>query len=402
MRIDCDYVVIGGGFAGLHTACLLADAGFEVTVLERGHALMGGASRRNFARLHHGWHYPGSLLTAYECIATSFQFLDEFGDVLMRDHGARPITGWCALARESLTDRARWLEQAELMRARYADHLHAGGPRFGSPADFFRVLDPRRWQRYLDAQQVQVVARTLEPFIDLAALRRRVQRSVARRSRVRTRQRHEVRAATVTGEGISLDVCTPDGPVEYRAGRVLNATWVARHELDATLDATLDGLTHRLKLFLHVQLPARLRLVPSQLFVHGPFCTLTNLRDGTALVDYAPVSNCATAEGVVPSSWRALLAASATPSQARPFARAILAGASRYVPGLDDARTLRLYAGALSHDGPVDPYDPGSAMHARLGTGVSTVVPGWLSLDPGKLSWVPAHARDAVRMSLEG
>src|SRR3989344_7560927 len=35
-KISCDYLVIGGGFAGLHTALRLVDAGKKVVLLEKG------------------------------------------------------------------------------------------------------------------------------------------------------------------------------------------------------------------------------------------------------------------------------------------------------------------------------------------------------------------------------
>ncbi|MFJ7208412.1 FAD-dependent oxidoreductase [Streptomyces sp. NPDC098789] len=55
---DRDYVVIGGGFAGLHCARRLADAGFQVTVLERTGRLMAGASR---ARTWGGSTWAGTI-----------------------------------------------------------------------------------------------------------------------------------------------------------------------------------------------------------------------------------------------------------------------------------------------------------------------------------------------------
>lgn len=57
-------LVIGGGFFGCNVACLLSDKGYQVTLVEAGEKLMTRASYHNQARVHNGYHYPRSVLTA--------------------------------------------------------------------------------------------------------------------------------------------------------------------------------------------------------------------------------------------------------------------------------------------------------------------------------------------------
>ncbi len=58
-------VIVGGGFFGCSMALMLRELGLEVTVLERADELLTRASRVNQARVHGGYHYPRSLMTAF-------------------------------------------------------------------------------------------------------------------------------------------------------------------------------------------------------------------------------------------------------------------------------------------------------------------------------------------------
>lgn len=70
--------VIGGGFFGATTACVLAEAGYAVTLFEKSADLLQAASGINQFRLHRGYHYPRSAETARECADAEQIFLQEF------------------------------------------------------------------------------------------------------------------------------------------------------------------------------------------------------------------------------------------------------------------------------------------------------------------------------------
>lgn len=59
-----DVVVVGGGFFGLSIATHCARAGRRVLLVEKEEGLMRRASYHNQARVHNGYHYPRSVLTA--------------------------------------------------------------------------------------------------------------------------------------------------------------------------------------------------------------------------------------------------------------------------------------------------------------------------------------------------
>lgn len=77
-----DIVVIGGGFFGARVALELARTGKTVTILERDNDLMQRASYVNQARVHGGYHYPRSLLTALRSRVNLPTFNDEYEDCI--------------------------------------------------------------------------------------------------------------------------------------------------------------------------------------------------------------------------------------------------------------------------------------------------------------------------------
>src|SRR3954451_17484880 len=69
-----DALVIGGGFYGCCLAVFLRRRFASVMVVDKANRLLTRASRANQARLHNGYHYPRSFLTA----ARSRKNLDAF------------------------------------------------------------------------------------------------------------------------------------------------------------------------------------------------------------------------------------------------------------------------------------------------------------------------------------
>jgi glycine/D-amino acid oxidase-like deaminating enzyme len=73
-----DAVVVGGGFYGLYLADRLAARVRRVLLCERGPGLMARASYANQARVHNGYHYPRSILTAVRSRVNFPRFVAEF------------------------------------------------------------------------------------------------------------------------------------------------------------------------------------------------------------------------------------------------------------------------------------------------------------------------------------
>jgi len=80
-----DYLVIGGGFYGCCLALFLRSVSARVLLVEAQDVLMGRASRVNQARIHTGFHYPRSALTAVQSMVLHRRFISDFPDAVVAD-----------------------------------------------------------------------------------------------------------------------------------------------------------------------------------------------------------------------------------------------------------------------------------------------------------------------------
>jgi glycine/D-amino acid oxidase-like deaminating enzyme len=72
------FLVIGGGFFGMYLADHLARRGCSVRLVEKESSFMTRASFSNQARIHNGYHYPRSILTALRSRVSFARFVREF------------------------------------------------------------------------------------------------------------------------------------------------------------------------------------------------------------------------------------------------------------------------------------------------------------------------------------
>ena len=80
-----DVLVVGGGFFGLYISEYYGLQGKKVLVCERSSECMTRASYNNQARVHSGYHYPRSMLTAMRSCISFPRFVSEFPDCVYRD-----------------------------------------------------------------------------------------------------------------------------------------------------------------------------------------------------------------------------------------------------------------------------------------------------------------------------
>lgn len=74
--------VIGGGFFGMYLSEYFARKGHEVILFEKEDDFMQRASYVNQARVHNGYHYPRSILTALRSRVSFPRFHEEFRDCI--------------------------------------------------------------------------------------------------------------------------------------------------------------------------------------------------------------------------------------------------------------------------------------------------------------------------------
>ncbi|AUC56770.1 FAD-dependent oxidoreductase (plasmid) [Sagittula sp. P11] len=80
-----DYVIVGGGFYGCCLALYLRSISERVLLVEASDKLMSRASRVNQARVHTGFHYPRSAVTAVKSMLLHRRFLRDFPEAVVDD-----------------------------------------------------------------------------------------------------------------------------------------------------------------------------------------------------------------------------------------------------------------------------------------------------------------------------
>lgn len=82
---EYDVVIIGGGFYGCCLALFLRSITDRILLIEQHAELLTRASRVNQARVHFGFHYPRSFVTAERSRHLSASFMRDFKDAIVND-----------------------------------------------------------------------------------------------------------------------------------------------------------------------------------------------------------------------------------------------------------------------------------------------------------------------------
>lgn len=238
-----DAVVIGGGFYGLYLADGLARRLPRVLLCERGPELMGRASYANQARVHAGYHYPRSVLTAARSRANFPRFVNEFGTAVRSN-----FHKLYAVARRS----------SKVTASQFVEAMRRVGAAVEPAA--------RDHRRLFDPGLVEDVFRVTEFAFDSGELRRRMADRV-RRAGV------EVRLNTAVGRvgplpGGAVRVRLPGGDVA--AGSVVCCGYAQTNAVGAASGLQVVPLKHELTEMALVEVPDAVRDIGVTV-MDGPF-----------------------------------------------------------------------------------------------------------------------------------
>jgi glycine/D-amino acid oxidase-like deaminating enzyme len=230
MSTEYGAIIIGGGFYGCSIARYLADAGLtDIVVLERGQELMSRASYANQARIHQGYHYPRSLLTALRARVNFSRFVDHYPEAVVATYDM-----YYGIAR----DRSNVT----------ADQFARFCARIGAPL----YKPAREIERLFNPQLVERVFGVKEFVFDALLLRECVTRELWRR-RVEIRSASDV--VTVRQDRGTLLVELDDGTT-LRARRVFNCAYSGLNRVLLASNLPVIPLKHEIAELALVKAPS--------------------------------------------------------------------------------------------------------------------------------------------------
>ncbi|NMZ63045.1 FAD-dependent oxidoreductase [Pseudomonas oryzihabitans] len=247
-----DAIVIGGGFYGAMTALyLMRVRGFaKVTLVEREDGLLKRASYHNQARVHNGYHYPRSFVTAFRSRVNLPRFLRDYPDVVVRD-----FTKLYAIARNNSKVTAKQFE-------RFCQGIEAS-------------LQPasEELSRLFDDRLIEAVYLTEEYAFNSAVLAAEVSREL---DAVGVELRFKSRVTAIRGEtgGLGVDVVDEAGGQEEMHCRYLfNCTYSGLNQYGGDFPGTATRLRHEITEMALVEMPPELRNLGVTV-MDGPFFSM--------------------------------------------------------------------------------------------------------------------------------
>jgi glycine/D-amino acid oxidase-like deaminating enzyme len=203
-----DVAIVGGGFFGARIAIELARSGRDVVLLEREAQLLQRASLINQARVHGGYHYPRSILTALRSRVNLPVFAREYDDCIDRS-----FEKYYAIA-------SRFSKVSDQQFRLFCERV--GAP--VKPA-------PDRVQELFDDNLIDTVFAVEEYAFDSAKLRARLTRELAEAGVECLTGAYAERVRPIAG-GLRVEYTQAGQERELVAGQVLNATYAHINQLN--------------------------------------------------------------------------------------------------------------------------------------------------------------------------
>ena len=232
MTTACDILVAGGGFYGCVIAAHLRRRFPSVVLMERGPELLGRASYANQARIHGGYHYPRSLVTAFRSRANYARFKTAFPGCVTTGFGK-----YYAVGREFSKVTAAQFE-------RFCQRI--GAPVRSAPSTIRALFDLRA---------VEDVFAVEETAFDAVILRSQLAEELAEAGVDVQLNTEVVRVGSVPGGRVRVTTRSKNGEIAVEAGQVFNCTYSRLNQIAAASGLPVTPLRHELAEMVLVRVP---------------------------------------------------------------------------------------------------------------------------------------------------
>jgi glycine/D-amino acid oxidase-like deaminating enzyme len=386
--------VLGAGIQGTCAALALAEAGYQVELLDRAAEPLLGASRCGEGKIHLGLVYANEPSRA-----TAALMIDgclAFGRLIDR---WVPGLDWAALRSEpfhyavladTMVPPEALIAHYEWVDGQLQDRFSAGESYLGRrPAAVVEAVDA------LEEVAVPTLAtfRTAEVAVEMKAFRGPLIAALSLAG-VAFVPHRDVVCVGRTAHGFVIESVDPDERTDRRqADLVVNCLWDGRLAVDATMGIVPERpWVFRLKQSVEGRLPPDVDRPRSITFVLGPYGDIVERTGGDLYVSWYPAALAGWSTDLAPpDEWRPRMDRTQPPEQTAVQAAGILDAFAETVPALREMRVDAVYAGVIAAWGKTDITDHRSELHSRHAIGVSAH-DGYYSIDTGKLTTAPLFA----------
>jgi glycine/D-amino acid oxidase-like deaminating enzyme len=231
-RDQYDCLIIGGGFFGLYIAEYLSHRFDNVVVLEKEPEFMTRSSYVNQARIHNGYHYPRSILTALRSRVSFPRFSEEFADCVSDEF-------------------AKYYAIGKLLTKVNAAQFMTFCQRIGAPCE----PAPYRVTRLFNTHFIEAVFSTVEHAFDALKLRDIMLDRLAS-TQVELVCNVTVRRVHADGKGGLKVLCLNSGQeVELTAQQVFSCTYSQQNQVVTNSGLEIIPLKHELTEMALVEVP---------------------------------------------------------------------------------------------------------------------------------------------------
>ncbi len=228
-----DAVVIGGGFFGCKLSLYLKEYMNHIIILEKEPDLMQRASYANQARVHNGYHYPRSILTALRSRISFPQFVNKYRECIASDFDKYYAVG-------------------QIFSKVNANQFKMFCERIGAPIE----TAPQSIKKLFNSHLIEEVFRTKEYAFDAVQLKERMFGELEK-EQVEVKLKTEVVKLKncVDSEGIEVNFQTESGSEGVVASYVFNCTYSALNTILSTSNLPTIPLKHELAEIALVEVP---------------------------------------------------------------------------------------------------------------------------------------------------
>jgi glycine/D-amino acid oxidase-like deaminating enzyme len=246
-RPQYDAAVVGGGFFGCSLALSLRDSMGRVLLLEKEPDILRRASYANQARVHNGYHYPRSLLTALRSRVNFARFVEDYRDCIDDD-----FKKYYAVSRT--------LSKVTATQFRsFCERI--GGPIAPAPKEVRKLFNP---------DLIEDVFLVTEYAFDADKLRAKIARELSRKDIEIELNSEAVQVSPAEGQGIEVLLRTGGQTDGITAKHVFNCTYSRTNRILAASDLPTLPLRHELTEIALIDVPDQLRDVGITIMC-GPF-----------------------------------------------------------------------------------------------------------------------------------